>query len=803
MLKATPLIATNASSKCNSRSRDRGSLNWVLLCLALACWLAMAPATTVLAQKADAVVDEGIPLIDTPPYDVIVLTEAAGGKSVKIAPIRDRNLTQRPADTVRLEVTLLSHPDRRYEILWRDIARIDLFERMIYDEALKKLSEKDFVTAFMNLSFLMRNYPKTANLEKLRRDFLFQSAAMMFAESRSDFSRYFQTLSTLEELRNTAPDFEQTSVTQGLSRVSDALLRHYQEKGDLSSAKKLLERLEKTYGESLPTIVQWKNQFLQMAEDRKKEAIELMNAGKYRQARQAALDMSNISSSVQGGAELMAEIRRRHPMVRVGVLQKAGQFDPSNLFSWSSRRAGSLVYRPVMRFLQTGTSGGRYQFALGKMKQSEDNLQLSLTIDPKIEAGLTGYDLAQILSNRATPGDKDYDASWAAIVQSIASPGPTQVVVRLQKPYVLPHALMQFTLPDSRESESPLPGAYRFNESSGNETSFVLRNSKAASDQLLEIVEVFYEDPKSAVNDLLRGEIDAIDQLYPSDARRLSSSKQVGLGTYALPTVHMLVPISDHAYLAKDKFRRALMYASNRNAILEGELIASDDVNDGRLISGPFPLGSGENDPLNYAYDTSIEPLPYEPRLAKLLLYMAEKDVVTQSQKMKVPVPENTKLRVAVPDFEVAKVAVEALIQQWSLVGIKAEAVVLSEGRAFDPNLKCDLVYVMAQMWEPAVDIERLLGGNGPASSNNAFIIQGLTRLRQARTWRDTRTALRDLHRLVDNHLPILPLWQVTDRFAYTNQLTGLKSGVVSLYDNINAWKLVTPGVSVASSAGP
>ncbi len=40
---------------------------------------------------------------------------------------------------------------------------------------------------------------------------------MMFAESRSDFSRYFQTLSTLEELRNTAPDFEQTSVTQGLS----------------------------------------------------------------------------------------------------------------------------------------------------------------------------------------------------------------------------------------------------------------------------------------------------------------------------------------------------------------------------------------------------------------------------------------------------------------------------------------------------------------------------------------------------------------------------------------------------------
>ncbi len=71
------------------------------------------------------------------PYDVIVLTEAAGVNRSRL-PDQGRNLTQRPADTVRLEVTLLSHPDRRYEILWRDIARIDLIERMIYDEALKE-----------------------------------------------------------------------------------------------------------------------------------------------------------------------------------------------------------------------------------------------------------------------------------------------------------------------------------------------------------------------------------------------------------------------------------------------------------------------------------------------------------------------------------------------------------------------------------------------------------------------------------------------------------------------------------------
>lgn len=777
-----------------------------------------APSTSSASRPAAASGDE-VPLIDTPPFDLIVLTVTAGGESVKITPIADRNMAQRPSDSTKLEVVLLSHPDRKYEIAWRDIARIELYERMVYDEALKKLAEKDFISAFMNLSFLMRNYPDTPNLEKLRLDFLFQSAAMMFAESKSEFSRYFQTMSTLEELHSTAPDYEQAKVLMGLSRVTDELLRHYQSKNDMSSAKMLLERLERTYGNSLPSVVTWKNQFLQMAEDRKQEAITLMNAGRYREARTAALDMTNISSAIEGGNELLAEIRRKHPMVRVGVMQRAGELDPGNLFSWSARRAGMLTYRSVVQFLETGSEGGKYQFALGKMKLSEDHLQLTLTIDPKIPAGINGYDLAQILGARATPGTDNYDASWAAIVQSVATPGPTTIQIRLQRPHVLPYALLQFCLPDSREAPSPLPGHYQLQDTEDEETSFVLRKPNAPNasltgtsatstrapstnvqgDQAVEIIEVFYDDPKAAINDLLRGEIDVLDQLYPADARRYQNSKQFKLGNYALPTIHMLVPLSDHPYLAKDKFRRALMYSTNRNEILRGELINSDDPSDGRLVSGPFPIGSSKNDPLNYAYDESIKPMPYDPRLAKLLLYMVDKEISAQSAKLRTLVPENKPLRVAVPNFELARVAAQALVQQWSLIGIKAELVLLPEGRAFDSDLKCDLAYVTATMWEPAIDIERLLGGNGPASSNNAFIIQGLTRLRQARSWRETRNALQDLHRLVADHLPLLPLWQITDRFAYSPQLQGLSPGAVALYGNVSSWRLVTPSAPIAA----
>ncbi|MCC6507805.1 MAG: hypothetical protein IT423_01760, partial [Pirellulaceae bacterium] len=145
----------------------------------------------------------------------------------------------------------------------------------------------------------------------------------------------------------------------------------------------------------------------------------------------------------------------------------------------------------------------------------------------------------------------------------------------------------------------------------------------------------------------------------------------------------------------------------------------------------------------------------------------------------------------------------QALIQQWSLVGIKSELVTLPPGRAFDADSNCDLVYLAATMWEPAIDVERLLGGNSPSASKNAFIVQALTRVRKARSWRETRTALQDLHRLVDYHLPILPLWQITDRFAFSNQLQGLPSRTSTLYDKIQEWRLAAPGVPVATRNTP
>ena len=68
--------------------------------------------------------------------------------------------------------------------------------------------------------------------------------------------------------------------------------------------------------------------------------------------------------------------------------------------------------------------------------------------------------------------------------------------------------------------------------------------------------------------------------------------------------------------------------------------------------------------------------------------------------------------------------------------------------------------------------------------------MQALDRLRAARNWLEVRNSLQDLHTLVDYHLPILPLWQITDRYAVRKNVEGLEEDPVSLYQNLINWRV-------------
>jgi tetratricopeptide (TPR) repeat protein len=735
-------------------------------------------------------------LMDEEPFDIVTLKPEATGRSVKVAPLEfaDRKIPTGVKETDKLEVTIMLFPTRRYEVAWKDIGRIWLFEQMILARAKKLVDDKNFGEAFEHLNFLFVNYPRTPGLQILRQDFLFKSA-----EEMSRQNRLAHTMAVLEELHRSFPNFQAEKVRGLITDVSGKLIDSYFQKKDLSAARTMINRLAKDYQDNpLPVVEQWKGRFLDLASEYKAKAIEYRDKKEYLAARREATKMLDIEPQIEGGKELLRDLLKEYPVVRVGVFQTAEKPDTAAIANWPAFRSGQLISRPLFEFRSTGPEGGQYRFSLGSFQQSDDRLELDMTIQNPGQVGVpNSLDLSQSFLRRATIGKPDYVPGWAAIFDSVSVAGPERLKMRFRRPHVLPQAFLQWPIEAIGEGNLPMGVLYKPKSKEGNIQRFEwASNTKGADFQPMEIHEVLYEDPSQAINDLLRGEIEAIDRLFPADASKLQASivsKTINVESYALPTVHMLVPRTSNPYLDDREFRRALLYAINREGILKGEILGNADAEQSRVISGPFPRGVTENDPIAYAYNTSVDNLAYDPRLAKVLMLITTSKLKMQYEKRKEPVPPIPKMTLGVPNYEAARVAGQAIIEQWKLIGVQADLAVLDKVPAPGEMPNIDILYLTASIWEPATDAERLFGIGGPAESNNQFIVQVLGGLSASRNWREVRQSCQDLHALVAAHLPVLPLWQVGESFAYRGEINGVTKKPLGLYQDLQKWRVRAP----------
>lgn len=735
-------------------------------------------------------------ILDEEPFDILTLTGEWKNKEFKVFPFTfpGRKVPQSPDPESEIDVRLNLYPDRKYKIAWKDVGKIEFYEELVLAEANRLVTERKFAPAFEHLIFLINNYPQTPGLEKLRQDFLLASALDMIKSGN-----LAHALAVLEEFQRSYPnDKKAEQVRTKISQLANDLIAKYFENDELATARRMVTRLERDYKSSpIPTVAKWKAKFREYAETFRKKAIVLKEEGNYPDARATATRMLEIEPDLPGGKKLLQEIVTEYPMVRVGVFQQPHRMDAAEIADWPVRRAGSLVTQSLFEFRNTGPEGGNYRFTYGSFIHSDDRTELEIKIQSTNQPYVpSAYEISQWMYRRSDANSPEYFPAWAAIVKQISVNSPESMLVKLKRPHVLPHAFLQWPMELLASDENSSGALYsRSEDRGGNRHSYRWKSkTKAANLQPVEIIETAYTDPKKAVADLMKGDIEIIDRLFPADASLLKGIRDIKVESYALPMVHMLVPVSKHPYLVDRDFRRTLLYAVNRQAILEGEILGGTNPPDSKLISGPFPLGEGENDPLSYAYNKAITPIPYDPRLAKLLAMLTQKKLAVAAEKKKEPPPVLTPLRLGVPDYESARVAGQACVQQWAIVGIPAELVVLQPGDREKSDTQIDLLYVSAALWEPATDAERLLGEGGIAETDNIFIVQVLANLRTAKNWREVRQYCQDLHRLVNDHLPVLPLWQVGESFAYRTMLQGMPKRPVVLYQDIQKWRMnLTP----------
>ena len=92
-------------------------------------------------------------------------------------------------------------------------------------------------------------------------------------------------------------------------------------------------------------------------------------------------------------------------------------------------------------------------------------------------------------------------------------------------------------------------------------------------------------------------------------------------------------------------------------------------------------------------------------------------------------------------------------------------------------------------MWEPVVDARRLLGPGGLAGRCSASMGLALATLDQAQSWKQVQANLRQVHQIAFYDLPMIPLWQTYNYFAYRKTLDGFGETPISFYQRVDQWR--------------
>ncbi|MEX2174777.1 MAG: ABC transporter substrate-binding protein [Pirellulaceae bacterium] len=733
-------------------------------------------------------------IIDREPFDRITLNEVNESKVLLVKPVNlpNRRVPAEPKGNDKIRVHVLEDP-QEYELAWQHIDKFELYEQMVLVETNRLAAEGKLDEAFEYFTFLFERYPQTEGLAEAQQTYLYLSAGAAFKQQKYD-----EALAIAEELL--AQNATYTAGESGpplltvLGNIADKLIAAYVEKEDYRAARILLARLSADYkAQGEPFAVRWRTELARRAAVFRDRAQAHMEAGRFVEAYDAGAAMRTIWPEVEGGAELTAEVARRHPLVVVGVEHPALQFDARSLQNPAARRAGRLVERGLLEFTGAGPEGGEYVCPLGSVEQSVDGLELTFNL--RGGAGLTGYDLSQLLLGWARPGDPDFQPAWARTLASVQVTNVNRVTANLKAPHVLPPALLQGSYAANPEIGNPgmrgngpfyvlsrTPELTRYN---ANES---VQPRRAG--QLAEVSERLYTDPQRALIGLQRGEINVLERVFPGDVATVRADPDLAAQPLAMPTTHLLIVRDRHPYLTNRTFRRALVYGSNRDQILHQALLRGRTLPGYQLISAPFPAPTGSGSSQGYAYDQQIAPRPYEPRLALTLRMVAQNEVKSAFEKLEQKPPALEPIVLGHPADEVSRIACRALAKQWGLIGVKCKLVEFPLGQFDDPKNECDLIYVQAAMLEPVVDAGRLLGPEGIAPAGNAFIQLTLRQIERATNWQQARERFRQLHRLLHEDVTVIPLWQTFDYYAYRKSLGGLSAARVTLYDNVEAWQV-------------
>ena len=734
------------------------------------------------------------PLFEQEPYDQVTLDEANNNAVLQIQPLDlpGRRVPQNPRPSEKLTIRLLDKPGTPYEIQWYSIAKLELFEQLVLNKAgeLAKVGRLD--EAYDYFKFLKDKDPKLPGLDAAIEDYLYEEAKSLHLGQQ-----YETALGVLRELYERNP--QRPELEKALGVTTEVLVERHVAAENYQAARELIGNLAVWYPEHA-TVHKWQGQFKTQAGAFLNQARQALEAGQLPEAHRAGRRLVQIWPDLPDARQVVESIHGCYPRVVVGVTLPGAVSQPGQLHDWAARRRSRLLYRTLMEFVGPGTEGGKYHCPLGTMTPQELGLRMAFELQPGLHwstgnATLTGYDLSRQLLAMADPQDRAYRAEWAELLDGVSVQDVYHVDADLRRRFVHPQALLQtVVLPYTVPADSKQPpwsnGPYAANAQTEEETCYVASPQyfAAGPKQPKEIVERHFLQGAQAIWALKHRQIEVLDRVNPWDVEKLRATEGLVVEPYAVPLVHCLVPNARKPFTSRRTFRRALVYGIHRKAILS-RLLDGNQRDGCQVISGPFSAGMTPGDPLSYAYDDSVEPRGYEPRLAIALAQVVFQEVAAGKKDSPEELKAMPRLVLAHPPHEIARVACTAIKRQLELVGIPIALKELSPGLPARIPDDVDLLYVELAMWEPVVDARRVLDEDGMSGGASPYMSLALRQLELAADWPQVGQKLRQIHRIAHEDVAVVPLWQLVDHVACHESLKGMKPQPVSLYQDVEQWQ--------------
>ena len=742
--------------------------------------LIASSSIALLAAACPVLADD--PLYLQPPYDEITLDEDNGSVVLRVnsLDLPGRKLPAAADRTGELEIELVDRPDEKFALPWMNVAGIKFFEQLVLAEADAHVKAARFDEAQPYFAFLEAKFPQTAGLKESVENFLWQQILASFRGGKHE-----ETLALLVELYGRNP--QRQGLDNAWQRVTVELVKANMASGNFRAARGLLRNLSQrfpAFNES--TVVAYEAQLQEKAQGLLTAARAAEAAGKLREASEAVAQAMEIWPAAAGGRDLALAIHGSYPIAVVAVTEQPARSPAFGLDGWAAARTARLVGRPLAEQGRASAESGPYQSPLGELTRGETPQELILRVKPGLTWGqparnLTAQDVARSLLSQADPQNPAYDPLWAERLGVVAARGLADLQISLARPLPLPEAWLARPLAAANFAGGQVAfcGPYQIDSQSADALRLVRQSGyfAASPSQPAEIVERTYRDSSAAIAELTRGEIHVVARVAPWDLAALSSARGITVRAYAVPTVHLLAVNPDKPLARQRSLRRAILYGIDRQTILRRGLLGGAESVEAAVISGPFPSGAA-GDEFASAYDSKVEARPYEPGTALVLARMSREESADKSQP----------LTLAHPSGPIARAACRSIARQLQQIGLAVILREIAPGQAAGKD--DDLRYVELVIREPVVDAWRVLGPHGAAGTCSPQMLAALRAVDAAPTTAEAAVRLQAVHRLAAAELPVIPLWQMTDHFAYHNSLQGVGESISTLYQNVEQWQV-------------